>query len=466
MKKTKLIGLIISLLPLISIFIVPGSEALSSAGVAAICVLATTLLLLLTEALPMMISCFFGLTLMIVFKAVPTPNAAFTGFGNSAVWFVLISFGISYAISSTNIPKRLLVSIMGLFGKKINSIIFAIMLCNVVLAIFVSNVAATILFMTVCFSFLNVYDNEEDKRRTGRTLMITLPIASILGGMLTPAGSSLNLLCLGFLEDLTGLRVTFLQWMIIAVPIVIVLIPVVWKIIVTVNKPAEISPEKLDEFVNSIRVTGKLTFQEKYIMVVLIGMITCWILGSWFPVFNITVVAAVGLTLMFLPDIFGVQIISPEGLVKEISWPAIMLVGSIISVGNILVESGATTWFVATLMPASLSLPPFAIVSIVALIVFVMLIIIPVAPALISVLAAPLVGLAAAVGVSPVLLIMTMAMTVCNCYMLPLDTVPLITYVKGYYKKSELAKTAVWIQLIIVVLVTIWLPVIIKLLKL
>jgi sodium-dependent dicarboxylate transporter 2/3/5 len=126
-----------------------------------------------------------------------------------------------------------------------------------------------------------------------------------------------------------------------------------------------------------------------------------------------------------------------------------------------LVETEASTWFVSKILPETLNLPAFVIVLIVAIIVFMLLVVIPVAPALISILAVPLVGLAAAAGLSPILLIMTLGLTVCNCFLLPLDTVPLITYMKGYYTKPQLAKTAVWIQLINAGLVAIWLPVIV-----
>ena len=45
-----------------------------------------------------------------------------------------------------------------------------------------------------------------------------------------------------------------------------------------------------------------------------------------------------------------------------------------------------------------------------------------------------------------------------NCYLLPLDTVPLITYAKGYYSMTDMAKSTAFLQIAMVVLCAIWLP--------
>ena len=459
MKKPKLAGLIIALIPLVAFAFIPETEGLSRAGAASLCVLITVILLLLTEALPIPISCVLGMTLLIIFKAVEAPAGAFTGFTNPIVWFVFVSFGISYSISSTNLSKRMLTMLMKSFGKNVNTIVLAIMLCTGILSSIMSNVAAVMIFIAVAMNFLEIYDDEADRRRAGKTLMIALPIASMLGGMITPAGSSLNLLCLSWLEQITGLKVQFVQWMAMGIPLFVVLLPLAWLIVIKINKPVPLPQEKILAFIQKNKIEEKFSFKEKYVLIVILGMFVCWVLGSWIPAFNVTVVAAVGVALMFLP---GVEIMKWDDLNREVSWPAIILLGSIISVGNVLVGTGASTWFVSQILPTSLSLPAIVVVFIVAIIIFLLLIIIPVAPALISVLAVPLVGLAAAAGFSPVLLIMTMGLTVCNCFLLPFDTVPLITYMKGYFTKPQLAKTAVWVQLLNAGLVAVWLPVIVS----
>lgn len=462
MKKRSLVSILVCLVILIGMNFLPESEVLSRAAISAIGVLAAVLILLLTEAIPIGVACLLAPALLIVFQAAK-PGAAFSGFSNPIVFFVLASFGISAAIVKVNLSKRLLAGLLKVFGKSVNSVLFALMLCTALISSVISNVAAAAIFITVALDFLNIYENEKDRRRTGVSFMIALPIASMLGGMLTPAGSSLNLLCLNFLEKLTGKTVSFVQWMALGIPIVIVILPIAWKLIIWCNKPVQRSKEQIQLYVESMAVNKKLSSKEKYVLALLSAMLVCWVLGSWFPVFNITVVAIIGVSLFFLP---GKEILGWKEFCKDVSWEAILLVGSIISLGNCLIETGASTFLVSMLLPSSVQMSAFAIALLVSLVIFGMLLVIPVAPALISIVAAPLVALATGSGIAPTLLIMVLAFTVCNCFLLPLDTVPLLTYMTGYYKKIELARTALPIQICIALVVAIWLPLMLPLLGL
>ncbi|MEG2286004.1 MAG: sodium:sulfate symporter, partial [Eubacterium sp.] len=107
----------------------------------------------------------------------------------------------------------------------------------------------------------------------------------------------------------------------------------------------------------------------------------------------------------------------------------------------------------------SLSLPLFGIVFIVCLIVFVMLLVIPVAPALIAVLAPAMISFAVTTNSSPAILVMAMGICASNCYLFPLDTVPLITYSTGYYSMMDMPKSTFFIQLTLGILVALWLPI-------
>jgi sodium-dependent dicarboxylate transporter 2/3/5 len=293
--------------------------------------------------------------------------------------------------------------------------------------------------------------------------MIGLPVASMIGGMMTPAGSSLNLMSLNLLEQLTGTTVTFVQWMICAIPLVIVLIPISWYILIYVYKPSELSSDDIKRYVDSIEIPSTFDFSEKYVLSVVILMLIFWILSSWIPAFNITLIAIIGFVFLFIPKI---EILSWNEFLNSVEWTAIFLVASIITVGECLVANGISEWLVATVFPSTIDLPLYAITFIVSIFVFLMLIIVPVAPALVPILAPPLVGLAGNIGVSPVFLILTLDFCIVNCFFLPLDTVPLLTYMTGYYKMSEMPKSTALIQLSIAILVSAWLPFISRILGL
>jgi sodium-dependent dicarboxylate transporter 2/3/5 len=325
----------------------------------------------------------------------------------------------------------------------------------------ISNVAATAVFIAIVLGFLQIYKREEDRRQTGKSFMIALPVAAMIGGMITPAGSSLNLITLGFLEQLTGATVTFLEWMVIGIPVTLIILPFAWFFILKVYPVVEIPEKDIMNYVDNLDVPNKMSSKESYVLVLMLAMLTLWILSSWYPIFNITVVSIIGFALLFIP---GFEILTWDEFLSSVSWPAFFLVGSIITIGGALIANGVSQWLVTSFFPETLNLPTLGIGFIAAIIVFVMLIIVPVAPALIPLLSAPFVGLAVSGGVSPVFLMMILGLAVSNCYLLPLDTVPLLTYMTGYYKMQDMPKATAPIQIALAVVLAVWVPIALKIL--
>ena len=111
------------------------------------------------------------------------------------------------------------------------------------------------------------------------------------------------LLAISMLEKYAGMTIPFVKWMIMGIPLTVVLLPVAWFLCVKVFKPAPLSREKINSYIDRVmtEIPGKMTGKEKYVLVILFAMLVLWIISSWVPVLNITAVALVGLMLYFLP---------------------------------------------------------------------------------------------------------------------------------------------------------------------
>jgi len=461
LKKSQYLGLIIAVSILILMNFLPASELLSRSAINNIAILIAVIVLLITEPIPIGITCLFSIPLLVIFNVVPNVSAALSGFTNPIVFFVLASFGVSRAITKVPLASRLLKTLMNLFGRNVKTMLLVFMIVTALISSVVSNVAATAVFLAIVITFLNIYDSEQDRRKTGKAFMIGLPVAGMIGGMLTPAGSSLNLLTLSYLERLSGISVSFVEWMFMGIPIVAVILPIAWLIIIKVYGLTELNTEEIQQFVKGLDVPKKMDAKEIYVIALVLLMLIFWVLSSWYPVFNITVVILVGFALLFVP---GFQVLSWDEFVESVSWPAFFLLGSIITIGDALITNEVTEWLIATFFPGSINLPLVGVTFVVAIIVFLMLIVVPVAPALIPLLAVPFAGLAANMNMTPVLPLMTLGLAVANCYLLPLDTVPIITYMTGYYKMWEMPKSTAFIQLTLTVITAIWLPIALRIL--
>ncbi len=450
MDKKKLIVFALAVLVLAVSCLIPGGAELSAAGVRTIGIVIAFLIILIFEALPITVTCLIFVGLMPLMGATANFNGALSGFSNQVVFFILASFGIAAAFTRVPITTRTLAFLIRKFGRNIKTILLSIMVCSAILSAFVSNVPTCAIFMALGLKFLEFYENGDERKRTGKAFMIGIPVASMIGGMITPAGSSINLLAISLLEQYAGTTITFVQWMGFGIPLTLLMLPFAWLVMILIFKPAEITPEQAASFLKRLEaeIPEKVGRDEMKVLVITGIMLVLWVASSWVPSINVMVVALLGCCVMFLPGIEILEI--RDFLKKEVSWDSFFLVGAVLSIGSAMVNNGVSAWIQTLLPTAPMSMPVF--LGFVAVLIFAMLVVIPVAPSLVTLMAAPLIAMSTANGYSAELVILVLGLVAANCYLLPLDTVTLLTYGTGYYSMTDMPKSTIWIQLFMVVL--------------
>lgn len=453
----QLVGIIAAVIILTGMNFVPPTEMLPMAAKNTLGVLIAVILLLVCETFPFGVTCLTAIALMYFFRCTASVPEALTGFTNATLFFVLASFGISEALTAVPVSTRLLFVLMKKFGQNTNRLLFAVMAVTAILSSIISNVAAAAVFIPIVQKFLAVYEDKEERKLTGRAFMIALPVASMIGGMMTPAGSSINMLSIGMLEKYAGTTITFVQWMCLGIPLSLILLPFAWILLLKICKPAPLEQNKISAYLEegNRALTPKMSAKEKYVLVILMVMLVLWIMSSWIPALQITAVALIGLMLYFIPG--RMQILTWKQFQRCVSLEAFILMGTMISIGNVITASGLSEWLGQMLFPANFTASNLLSLGFVCLLTFLLLIIIPVAPALVAMLSGPLVAFCIRIGVSPALAMAAFGLCAANCYLLPLDTVPLMTYATGYYKMFDMPKVTAWIQLAMIVICSLWL---------
>jgi sodium-dependent dicarboxylate transporter 2/3/5 len=457
MEKKKAFGICIAIAAIVVSFCLPENDYLTVAGIRTVGILVSFLVMLVTEALPVVVTSLIYCALMALLGITENLAAALSGYSQPIVFFTLASFGIAAALTTIPVSQRILRKLLMLFGNGIGSVLFAMMAGCAVFSSIVSNVPTCAIFMALSLDFLKLYEDEEERKKTGRAFMIAIPVASMIGGMMTPAGSSINLIAISQLEIYAGTDISFVQWMAAGIPMSIVLIPLAWLLAMKVYRPVPVSREKIREFIGKMSedIPEKMGAKEKKVVVIVGVMLALWIASSWVSQINVMVVAILGCCVMFLP---GIEVLDVDTFLRENSWDAFFLVGTVLSISSAMINNGVSEC-IAGLIP-SLQVSTPVLIAFVAVLIFVSLIIIPVATSLIPILATTFITVAVNAGVSPALIMMTAAICACNCYLLPLDTVPLITYSKGYYRMTDMAKSTFFLQIAVVLLSALWLPVV------
>lgn len=427
-------------------------------GLRTIFVLIAFLVMLVLEVLPVVVTSLLFVGLMPVLGVVNGLGAALTGFANPVVFFTLASFGIAAALIEVPLSKRVLAKMLRAFGNRIESVLLAMMICCAAVSALVSNVPCCAVFMALSLNFVELYENEADRRKTARAFMIAIPIASMVGGMMTPVGSSVNLIAMQQLTAAGYPDIKFVHWMCVGVPLAVVTLPVAWFLLCKIYKPVQVTKQQVLAFADSMGVPKTIEAPERKVIVIVLIMFVLWVLSSWVQAINTMVVAILGCVVLFLP---GIDILRVDTFLKENSWDAFFLVGTVISISAAMTANGVGTAIADVIggaLPSEVS--AMLMVAICAVIIFATLVVIPVATSLIPLMLPVLITVSIGAGVSPALITLVGAVCACNCYLLPLDTVTLITYGKGYYSMTDMMKCTVWIQILLVVLCALWLPVV------
>lgn len=425
-------------------FFPAGNIGLSRTGALTLGLLIATIATIVTDLLPIGLTCLISISMMILFKIVSAPSDAFSGFTNHAIYFVMVSFGLSLAFSKTPLANRLIAFLTRIFGSKPNHILFAFMISAAILSSIASNVATIILFIDITIPFLSVYKNEHDRRMSGKSFMIGLPIATVFGGMMTPAGNAANLLIIEYLAH-AGVNINFMQWMGMGIPIGLFGVALTWLIITKAYPPAALDEAEIKEHLSINDLPAKISRSEKYALVVFMAMFILWISGTWIPYLQVTAVAIIGLACLCIPKI---GIINWNDYINKINLTPILLLGTMLTFGNCLFDSGVSEWVVATVLPSALPGSVYMVVLVISMCVSMLLVPIPIAPALIAMMSPSLLLLAKEWGINAAFVLIPLLLSAVNSFHLPLDAVPIMTYLTGYYKMGEMAKVGIPIEII------------------
>jgi sodium-dependent dicarboxylate transporter 2/3/5 len=412
----------------------PVPSDLPAAGHRTGALFAVALLLWVTEALPIAITAVLTLVAQPMLGLAPL-GTAFTSFMSPVFFFVLVMFVIAQAVTTTGLARRFASWLLARADGSAERTLRMIMIGTAAMSTVVSDVPCAAIFMAVALGLFEKMGIEPGRSRFATSVMIGIPIASLIGGIGTPAGSSVNVLGLGLIEKLGGVRVSFVQWMALGLPMVVVLVPLAARVI-TWCYPPEVARIEHADFGAELRALGPLTAGEWKLIGIFGSMMASWVISSWVPAIDVVIVAVLGATAMFLPGI-GV-FASWRDVERGIAWDALLMIGSVTSLGVLSANSGLAKWLV-TLSLGGIEAWPAALV-VAAVTAFVVVVHLPVAinPAIVAAMVPPIVLLATSTGQNPALYGLPVVFTASCAFLLPLDAVPLVTYGKGYYRMFDM----------------------------
>ncbi|WP_297722551.1 DASS family sodium-coupled anion symporter [uncultured Mobiluncus sp.] len=266
-------------------------------------------------------------------------------------------FMIAEGAEKFSLDRNLAAVMLKPFPEKARLTTLGLMLITAMLSMFMSNTATTATMFTVVIPILAALP--KGLARAG--VALSIPLAANVGGIGTPVGTPPNAIAVGALAA-QGIHVSFGQWMLMAVPFMLVVLFLSWLFLSAVFIPRDA--------VIHIEMTSKWNKTPKAVLFYIIAgsTILLWMTESLHGISS----NVVG----FLPVValLCLKVMSGEDI-KSIDWPVLWLVAGGIAMGEGIGNTGLDKFLVnsvpwnslgAVLIVALLGFVGFAIANVIS----------------------------------------------------------------------------------------------------
>ncbi|MDR3588102.1 MAG: DASS family sodium-coupled anion symporter [Negativicutes bacterium] len=362
----KQLHFVIGVAILVAAYLMPPFWGLKLAAVRTLGVMATTIFWWVTEALPIPVSGLLVLPLLHIVGAAPFNKVAAQSFGDPFVPFMVGCLALSVAFTQSGLGKRITYMMLSVAGTKVNRILnifFWVSFCH-----FITDVAQVALMYPLGLSIARSAGAKPGKSNFGTCMMFAITFGAVIGGLCTPSGTPSNIITISFLEKNAGLTISFLQWLIIATPIAVVLgIIALWLIKRMYPPEMEYLPFGPEVIRKELADMGPWSKKEKITLVVFAIAVILWLTGDVTKM-PIAVVSLLIVGLLTIPGIsaFG----SWKEVETNLAWGSLMLMIGGFAMGVAAFDSGLASWIaqyaVKPLAVLPLAMQPFAVTLLVA----------------------------------------------------------------------------------------------------
>lgn len=375
-----------------------------------------------------------------------TPAQVGQAYGSPLILLLLGGFLLSKAMEHSGAHRRIAIGMVRLVGANSGRrLVLGFMIAAAVLSMWISNTATTLMLLPVALAVLEATDR---RRELAVPLLLGVAYAASVGGIGTPIGTPPNLIFMQVYEQTTGTAISFTRWMGWALPVVLVMIPLM-ALLLTRNLSGRIAVELPD--------TGQWRTEEKRVMLVFGLTALAWVtrsepFGGWqawldLPQANDASVALLAVVVMFvLPDGKGERLLDWERA-STIPWGVLLLFSGGICLASGFVASGLSD-VMGQWLAGMTNMPVWVLLLLVCLVVTFMTE--TTSNTASTTLLMPVLAAAAlAADIPPELIMVPAAMSASCAFMLPVATAPnSVVYGSGLITTAQMAREGFLLNLL------------------
>lgn len=299
-----------------------------------------TAVLWATNLIPVAITSLLVLVLIPALSILPAKKA-FSLFGNEPLFFILSAFIISSATEKSGLSKRITLLILSKATNTAKKLAFLIYITGLLMSFFMPEHAVVFFLFPIVMGIAEVLKLEKIKSNFGKLLFISLAYGTIIGGIATYLGGARNALAVGLLEEIWGIKISFIDWLKYSLPIVIPLSISGFIVISNIFKPESINIEIVTKKIKrELETMPPFTFTELIVLFIILITITGWI------IIGHKGIGLAGISIISAVLFFIFRVIEWQDVEKSINWSAFFMYGGAITLGTVFAQTDAGTYLI------------------------------------------------------------------------------------------------------------------------
>jgi solute carrier family 13 (sodium-dependent dicarboxylate transporter), member 2/3/5 len=464
-------------------------------------ILAFTIIYWLSEAIPIPATAVLSLALCTLLNVPGVgPNAedapgdiVFGAFADPTIFLFIGAFIIAQAMITHGLDRRFAFRILSIPGisRSTYGVIIAFGAIAASISAFISNTATAAMLLPIGLGMMGALgglvsdqsdtDRDVSRLRFGTALMLMISYGAGVGGLLTPIGTPPNLIGIAFIEQETGIRISFFSWVVAAFPICLLMFAFLCVILILLNRPEVRRISGAEEYVNEERSKlGSLSRGEKNTLIAFAVAVSLWILpgvvalvfGDESTAYALVysrldegTVAIIGAVLLFLLPVNWAErrFTMTWNDAVRIDWGTIILFGSGIALGTLLSDTGLAET-IGTGIAETFGFTSLVAVSAVAAIIAILISETTSNTASATIVVPIVIPIANAAGLDPVVPALAAVFGASFGFMMPVSTPQnAVVYGSGMIPITKMVRSGIVFDIIGLVLIVLLIPVMARL---
>jgi sodium-dependent dicarboxylate transporter 2/3/5 len=435
----------------------------------------------MTEAIPIYATALLPLALF-PFLGATSMKAAAAPYGHDLIFLFMGGFMLALSMERWGLHRRIALGALGLVGTRPTHLVGGFMVITAVLSMWVSNTATTIMMLPIATSIIDLAHRKGAERgrdpsvpldateehKFALCLLLGIAYAASIGGIGTLVGTPPNLFLASYVKTHMGLEISFVKWMGIGVPLVVVFLPVAWllltRLLFPVRLPRIAGGRALTK--DAYRELGPMQRGEWVTMIVFACTALLWVfrpllkkiaIAGVHPLAGLTdpgIAMLAAVTLFVIPvDRHRATFVMDWQHAVKLPWGVLVLFGGGLSLAAA-IEANGVGAFIGNQVSGLAGLPHIAIVASIAALM-VALTELTSNTASTATLVPILYAMATGIGLPPLLLVVPAAIAASCAFMLPVATPPnAIIFGTGMIRIPQMVQAGVLLGILGVVLIT------------